>query len=102
MCSGTALESLIKRGDRQEVDLAALAFRADGSSLGVRLRNMSYNGCLLESESAFAIGEKIRIVLPRMGEIKVQIRWTSAEGKSGVRFVAEEIAPQDPHSKFGL
>jgi len=98
MSNALTLKELVKRADRHEVDLPALAFRADGTSLGVTLRNMSYNGCLLAAEAAFAVGEKIRIAVPRMGEIRAQVRWASNEGKAGALFVLEEIRPMEPHA----
>jgi hypothetical protein len=95
MCSRVALENMVKRADRHEVELAAVAYRADGSTIGVTLRNMSYNGCLLVAEAAFAIGEKIRLAVPRMGEMRAQVRWASNEGKAGACFVLEEISPDE-------
>ena len=102
MCSATAIRDWVNRKDRHEVELAALAFRADGTSVDVRLGNMSYDGCLLSSDHSFAIGEKVRLVLPRMGEIRAQVRWTLAGGKAGARFVLDEIVPEEPHSRLGL
>ena len=74
----------------------------NGTSVDVRLGNMSYDGCLLSSDHSFAIGEKVRLVLPRMGEIRAQVRWTLAGGKAGARFVLDEIVPEEPHSRLGL
>ena len=102
MSSAIVIKDWVKRNERRDVDLAALAFRADGTSCNVSLRNMSYDGCLVEADGGFAIGEKVRLVLPRMGEIKAQIRWATAEGKAGARFVLEEIGPQERHSRMGL
>ena len=97
MSSVIALDSLIKRADRHEVNVAALAFRIDGTSLGVTIRNISYNGCLILADAAFAIGEKLRLAIPRMGEIRAQVRWSSNEGKAGACFILEEIRPDEPH-----
>jgi hypothetical protein len=101
MRSVILLDNLIKRAERHEVDLMALAFRTDGSSTGVTIRNMSYNGCLLVADVAFAIGEKLRLAVPRMGEIRAQVRWASNEGKSGAQFVLEEIRADEPHVTVG-
>jgi hypothetical protein len=96
------IKEWIERKDRRDVDLMALAFRDDGSSVGVRLGNISYDGCQLHGAIDFTVGEKIRLVLPRMGEIKAKVCWSSAEGKAGARFVLEEIVPQERHSRLGL
>jgi hypothetical protein len=97
MCSGSSFESLINRAERHGVDVTALAFRTDGTSFGVSIRNMSYNGCLLVTEAVFAIGEKLRLAVPRMGEFRAQVRWASNEGKAGAMFVLEEISPHEQH-----
>ena len=97
MSNALTLKELVKRAERHEVDLPALAFRADGTSLGVTLRNMSYNGCLLVADAAFAIGEKLRLAVPLMGEMRAQVRWASNEGRAGACFVLEEIGPYERH-----
>lgn len=101
MGSVHTLDNLIKRAERHEVDVPALAFRTDGTSLGVTIRNVSYNGCLLVADAAFAIGEKLRLAVPRMGEIRAQVRWASAEGKAGAHFVLEEIGADERHVAAG-
>jgi hypothetical protein len=70
------------------VALDAVVHRADGSSLPVKLTNFSDEGCRLESEDDFAIGEKLRIAIPRMGQVKAQIRW-ALQGSAGAKFLAE-------------
>lgn len=102
MSNGPTLDNLVKRDERRHIDLPALAFRADGSCVEIILANMSYEGCLLRAGLDFAVGEKIRLVLPRMGEIKALIRWTTADGKAGASFIAEEIAPRERHLPLGL
>lgn len=102
MGSTIAFESLVKRDERFDVNLPGIAFREDGSSLTVTLRNMSYNGCMLVADMALAIGEIVRLAIPRMGEIRAQVRWASDGGRSGARFVLEEIGPDEPHSRLSL
>ncbi len=98
----TRLDHLVKREDRRDVDVVAVAVRSDGTSQSVRLHNMSYEGCLMEAETGFAIGEKITLALPRMGEIRTQVRWTTADGRAGVRFLAEGIFADGMHARIGL
>ena len=95
MCSGTGLQNLVKRDERYEVELPAIAYRDDGTSLGVTLRNMSYNGCMLLADAALAIGEKVILAIPGMGEIRAQVRWASDDCKAGARFVLEQIIAED-------
>jgi len=102
MRNETRLDHLVKREDRRDVDVIAVAVRTDGTSQSVRLRNISYEGCLLEAETGYAIGEKITLALPRMGEIRTQIRWTTADGRAGVHFLAEGIVAEAMHARIGL
>jgi len=91
MRSGTAMDNWVERDDRRGVDVPAMAYRADGSSLAVKLGNISYDGCQLEADTIFSIGEKVTLALPRMGEVKAQIRWAAQDGKAGARFLVDEI-----------
>ena len=102
MRSVTLLDGWVERGQRRGVDLAAMAYRSDGSGLPVKLRNISYEGCLLESEAAMAVGERITLALPRMGEIKAQVRWIAEAGKAGAKFVVDEVIAVRPCSTAGL
>jgi len=102
MSIATAFDNLVKRDERYDVDLPGIAFREDGSSLTVTFRNMSYNGCMLVADMALAIGEIVRLAIPRMGEIRAQVRWASDGGKAGARFVLEEIGPDEPHCRLSL
>ena len=102
MNSVAAVENWIERDQRRGVELAATAIRSDGSSLGVKLRNISYDGCQLEAETLLSIGEKITLALPRMGEIKAQVRWATADGMAGARFVIENGLAHKPCSASGL
>ncbi|MFL6748124.1 MAG: PilZ domain-containing protein [Sphingomicrobium sp.] len=102
MRSRTVLEFLVTRAERQEVDVAATAYRVDGTCFGAALRNISYDGCLFVADAAVSIGEKLRLAIPRMGEIRAQVRWASNEGKAGAQFVVEEIGPMDRTARFGL
>ena len=98
----TSLSNLVKRAERRDVNVVAVAVRADGSSETVRIRNMSYEGCLLEADTVYAVGEKLTLALPRMGEIRTQVRWTAAGGRTGVHFLAEEIFADGMHARIGL
>ena len=102
MCNGSALKTWVDRQQRRDVNVAALAFRSDGSSLAVKLRNISYDGCLLAAETMLSVDEKIIVALPGMGEVKAQVRWSSAYGTAGARFLVEEMAAIDPCSRVGL
>ena len=77
-----------RRKDRHPVEIDAIVQRTDGRKEPVRLSNFSDEGCRIEADSDFHIGERLQIAIPRMGHIKAQVRW-STPGSAGARFVAE-------------
>lgn len=76
------------RKARYCVDIDAFVYRADGSRLAVKLSDFSDSGCRIESDADFRIGEKIKIGVSRMGNMKAQIRWL-VPGAAGTRFLTE-------------
>lgn len=78
----------IGRKDRHPVEIDATVHRSDGSKSEVRLTNFSDEGCRIESDNEFRIGERLSISIPRMGQMKAQVRWALA-GSAGARFLAE-------------
>ena len=78
----------VGRRDRHPVEIDAVLHRTDGSKTSVKLTNFSDQGCRIESDEPLRIGERLAIAIPRMGQVKAQVRW-SATGSAGARFVAE-------------
>lgn len=78
-----------KRNDRKPVSVAAVAYLPDGSAIAARLTNISYEGCQIETEVTLPIGDKLKLALPRLGEISAQVRW-SLQGTAGLHFLLEE------------
>ena len=76
------------RKDRHPVEIDAVLHRTDGSKAPVKLTNFSDQGCRIESDEELRVGERLAIAIPRMGQVKAQVRW-SALGSAGARFVAE-------------
>jgi hypothetical protein len=54
----------------------------------VLLTNFSDDGCRIEAQVNFRIGERLAIAIPRMGQVKAQVRW-ALPGKAGAKFLAE-------------
>lgn len=88
-----------KRKDRRQVRVTAVAYLPDGSAVAVRVTNISYEGCELETNSILPIGEKLKIALPRLGEIYAQVRW-ALEGKAGIQFLLEEAVADERRSRI--
>ena len=82
------LQGWIGRKDRFPVAIDAVVKRADGTSVSVRLTDFSDDGCRMEGEEIFHIGERVKIDVPRMGLVKAQVRW-ALPGSAGTRFVIE-------------
>ena len=77
-----------KRRERHPVEIDAVMHRTDGSKAPVKLTNFSDQGCRIESGEELRIGERVAIAIPRMGQMKAQVRWIES-GSAGARFVAE-------------
>ena len=76
------------RRERFPVEIDAIAYRNDGSKMSIRVSNFSDQGCRIESDREFHIGERLQIAVPRMGNVKAQVRW-SLPGAVGTRFLTE-------------
>jgi hypothetical protein len=77
-----------ERKVRHPVEIDAVLHRTDGTKSPVKLTNFSDQGCRIESGEKLRVGERLAIAIPRMGQVKAQVRW-SATGSAGARFVAE-------------
>ena len=78
----------IGRRDRFDADIEAVVHRTDGRKVAVKVVNFSEQGCRLEANENFRIGERFQIAVPRMGNWKAQVRW-SLHGAAGMRFLTE-------------
>lgn len=85
------MQGWIGRKDREAVAVDAVVRRADGTSSPVRLSNVSDEGCRIETDDDFRIGELFDIAIPRFGQLRAQVRW-ALPGSAGARFLAENDA----------
>ena len=76
------------RQDRYPVEIDSVVHRTDGSKVQVRVSNFSDLGCRIETDRNFHIGERLQIAVPRMGNMKAQVRW-ALPGAAGTRFLTE-------------
>lgn len=76
----------VGRKDRNHTDVDALVLRDDGNRVAVKLTNVSDEGCRLETDELFRIGELVSIALPRMGNVRAQVRW-ALPGSAGTQFL---------------
>ena len=82
------VRACVRRRNRYPVDINALVYRCGGGPAPVRLTDFSDQGCRIQGVGDFHIGERLQISIPRMGQIKAQVRWIAAKA-TGVRFVTE-------------
>jgi hypothetical protein len=78
----------IGRKDRFPVGMDAVVHRSDGGTVSVRLTDFSEEGCRMEGDELFQIGERVRIDVPKLGLVNAQVRWALA-GSAGTRFFNE-------------
>ena len=78
----------IGRKDRHPVVIDAVIHRLDGTKSPVRLSDFSDQGCRIDAEHDFRIGERLSIAIPRMGQVKAQVRW-ALPGSAGAKFLIE-------------
>jgi hypothetical protein len=78
----------VGRKERHPVEIEAVAYRVDGTKIPVTLTNFSEHGCRIDGGEAFQIGERLSIAVPRMGQLKAQVRWALPDG-AGVRFITK-------------
>ena len=82
------VQDRVRRKDRHPVIIDAIINRADGTKAPARLSDFSDNGCRIETETEFRIGERLQIAIPRMGHVKAQVRWV-VPGGAGAKFLIE-------------
>jgi len=78
----------VGRKDRHPVAINAVLHRTDGTKAPVKLTNFSDEGCRIEGYDDLRIGERLQIAIPRMGQVKAQVRWALL-GSAGAKFLAE-------------
>jgi hypothetical protein len=78
----------IGRRDRVAVEIDGVVRRNDGRKVPVRVSNFSDQGCRIETDDTFHIGERLHIAIPRMGNVRAQVRW-ALPGAAGTRFLTE-------------
>lgn len=93
------MQGWVGRKDRQAVAMDAVVHHDDGAPTPVRLTDISDEGCRIEADRDFRIGQKVQIEIPTVGRVDAQIRW-ALMGSAGVRFLDEE-SETDPSPDAG-
>lgn len=76
------------RPNRNPVALKALLTRENGGTQDVSVDDLSLDGCRVNGN--FLIGDRVKLKLPRIGELSAQVRW-AVLGRAGLRFTRSDI-----------
>lgn len=75
----------IRREGRDDVHFRVKAFGPDARPLNMLIVNISPHGLMARCETAFEVGERIRVTLPAVGVTVAEVRW-SLGGRIGCQF----------------
>jgi hypothetical protein len=89
-----------RREQRRPVVLPAFALFADGKRIELTIVDLSYDGCSVEAPVTFLPGSKLKLSVPRLGELEAEVRW--CEGNiAGLCFTSEALEPAEPQKPRG-
>jgi hypothetical protein len=80
---------LLNRPERQAVEKRAYIVRASDQILDVRVLDLSYDGCGIETQTLLEPGEEVTLSVLSQGVIKAQVKWCKGR-KAGLQFGAAE------------
>jgi len=75
------------RADRKPVDLRGFAL-AEGVDADILVSDLSYEGCQVQSDHRFELGDRLELRIIGRGGIFAEVRWI-ADDRAGLRFVAQ-------------
>jgi hypothetical protein len=79
------IRAFVQRDERRSVDLRGFALSPTRDS-DVKLADLSYGGCQIESSDGFRPGETFEVRVIKRGSMQAEVRWAS-KGRAGVRFI---------------
>lgn len=85
MVTGNVALAERRSSDREQVHHRARAIGADGRTLQTLVVDLSPTGLMTRCDAAVAIGEKIRVQLPIVGQTRGEVRWALG-GRFGLQF----------------
>ena len=77
----------IAREEREPVSVGASIVLPDGRSVSVRIRDVSANGCCVESDEVLPVTQTVRLDLGNKS-LEAEVRWALA-GAAGLRLTNE-------------
>jgi PilZ domain len=91
----------VRRGPRRPAGLDAAAEWPDGTCATVVVSDISYTGCRIASDQELVKGETVRLFLPDLGQVHVQIRWVRG-GTAGAKFLTGDSAKDARRARIGV
>ena len=76
----------IKRPPRVDTQIDTFLTDSDGNRISVIVKDISQDGCRLETTAMLRIGEKVQIEVPKYGNFSAQVRWALGN-EAGVVFL---------------
>lgn len=61
---------------REEVHYRTRANRANGLPVDLLVVNISACGLMARSDASFAVGDRLRVRLPAVGQVPAEVRWS--------------------------
>jgi PilZ domain-containing protein len=80
-----------RRFARRLVSLEGYAVRPDGSTIDIRLLDLTYEGCGIETPVELRPGETVKLSVIGRGLIDAEVRWFK-DGKAGLNFASDKSA----------
>jgi hypothetical protein len=80
--------SLLPRVDRRAVEMRAYAVRFDNSIVDLRVVDLSYDGCAVETNERLISGELLKLSVLGRGFVRATVRWYK-DRKAGLLFEPE-------------
>lgn len=80
-----------RRTARRPVTLDAFALCPDGSTIDIKLLDLTYEGCGIETPVELKPGETLKLSVIGRGLIDAEVRWFK-DGKAGLNFASDKSA----------
>lgn len=91
----------VAREDRRAVEMRGFVVRANDDIIDIRLLDISYNGCSVETVVEFEPGEKVMLSILGRGAVRSVVRWYDGR-RAGLEFVNERIRRRERATRLAV
>lgn len=89
------------REDRRAVELRGFVVRPDNQIIDIRLLDISYNGCSIETTVELEPGETVMLSILGRGAVRSTVRWYDKR-RAGLEFVRERLTRNERESRLAV